>query len=81
MNTQRPSQEYRIGHIKAAVWTHVDDDRTRTTVRFSRLYRKEGKWHSSSVFDVRDLLLLAELANSVHRQLAPVTASVRDGAA
>ncbi len=81
MEKPRPNQEYRIAHIKAAVWTHADEDRTRTTVKFSRLYRKDGQWHSSNVFDVRDLLLVSELANAVHRQLAPVTTSVRDAAA
>ncbi|MEQ9617212.1 MAG: hypothetical protein RLN60_04170 [Phycisphaerales bacterium] len=81
MHKQRPTQEYRVGTIKAATWTHTDDDRTRTTVRFTRLYRADGKWRSTTVFDVRDLLQLSELAASVHRDLAPVTRSVRDAKA
>ncbi|MEQ9094959.1 MAG: hypothetical protein RIE32_01700 [Phycisphaerales bacterium] len=80
MQKQRPIKEYRLGNIKAAVWSHADEDRTRTTLRFTRLYYKDGVWHSSGMFDVRDLPTLAELANEVRRELAPVKVSISETA-
>jgi len=78
MEKPRPNQEFRIGHLKAAVWDVTDDDRVRSSIKFSRLYRDGEQWRSSGFFDVRDLLLLAELAQAVYRHRAPVTVSERE---
>ena len=67
---QKPSEEIRIGRIKAAIWTNKSDAGIRRNVTFSRLYKDaKDQWKSSDSFSRDDLPLLVKLADQVHSRL------------
>ncbi|MCA9168467.1 MAG: hypothetical protein KDB23_12410 [Planctomycetales bacterium] len=65
--SSRPVHEIRLGRIKAAIFENGDDAPNRVT--FSRLYKDEETWKSTSSFTREDLPLLMKVADRVHSHL------------
>ncbi len=65
-STQKPTQEIRLGAIKAAIWKNETASGTRYNVTVSRLYRDGDQWKSTDTFGRDDLLLVAKVADQAH---------------
>lgn len=65
--TNRPVNEFKVGRVRAAVWSNESEEGTWHTVTFSRLYKdKEGNWKDSTSFSRDDLPLLMKAADQAH---------------
>ena len=62
----KPTQEVRLGSIKAAIWKNETETGIRYNVTFRRLYREEDRWKVSDSFGRDDLLLLRKVADQAH---------------
>ena len=64
----KPTQEVRIGAIKAAIWRNDTATGVRYNVTLSRLYKdkEDNQWKSTDSFGRDDLLLLAKVADQTH---------------
>ena len=69
----KPTQEVRLGHIKAAAWKNETDSGVRYNVTFSRLYKDGDQWKSTESFGRDDLLLLAKVADQTHSWICSQT--------
>jgi hypothetical protein len=63
---QKPINEVRLGHIKAAVWKNETEAGVRYNVTFSRIYKDGDNWKSTDSFGRDDLLLLGKVADQAH---------------
>lgn len=63
---KQPVTKVRIGALQAAIWENKSEKYTTFNVTFSRLYRANGQWHSTTSFGRDDLLALAKLADQAH---------------
>ena len=77
MSTKAPTEEVRIGAIKAAIWQNqVKDGGVRYNVTFGRLYRTDdGEWKTTTSFGRNDLLVLAKLADLAHTRIFALQAA------
>ncbi|WDQ17036.1 hypothetical protein [Rhodopirellula sp. P2] len=65
--TTRPTQEFRLGRIRAAIWENETDNGVRHNVTISRLYRTDdGEWKDSTSFGREDLLLVGKVMDRCH---------------
>jgi len=63
MTNQKPIREIRLGSVRAAIWQNeLESGRTMHSVTFSRLYKEDGAWRDSTSFGVRELPLVARVA-------------------
>ena len=62
----KPAQEIRLGHIKAAIWENETQNGTRHNVKVTRLYKDGNTWKDSDSFGRDDLLVVAEVLDSAH---------------
>ena len=69
MANPKPVAEVRIGRVKAAIWSHETEGRTRHNVTFSRLYKDGEEWKRTQSFSRNDLLLLAKVADQAHSRI------------
>ncbi len=65
----KPSHEVRLGRVKAVAFPNETENGIRHGISFSKLYKKDDKWESSSSFSRQDLPLLAKVADELHTQL------------
>lgn len=68
-----PAKELRVGSCKAAIWANESDGRSFFSVTFSRLYRTDDAWRSTSSFGLNDLPHLAMLAHRAHQAVDELT--------
>ena len=68
-----PTKEVRVGSCKAAIWENESDGRSFFSVTFSRLYRTDDGWRSTSSFGLNDLPHLAMLASRAHQAVEELT--------
>ena len=66
MANEKPVHEVRLGKVKAAIWRNESEIGTRFGVTFSRIYKTESGWESSSSFGRDELPLLAKVADMAH---------------
>jgi hypothetical protein len=66
MAQEKPVHEVRLGKIKAAIWLNQTDNGNRYNVTFSRIYKTDGGWESSTSFGRDELPLLAKVADMAH---------------
>ena len=65
--TPRPTQEFRLGRIRAAIWENETDTGIRHNVTISRLYKTDDdEWKDSTSFGREDLLLVAKVMDRCH---------------
>lgn len=58
---------FKVGRVRATVWTNESDTGPWHSVTFSRLYRdKDGRWQDSASFSREDLPLLMKAADQAH---------------
>ena len=64
----KPTQEIRIGAIKAAIWKNDTATGVRYNVTLSRIYKdkEDDQWKSTDSFGRDDLLVLAKVADIAH---------------
>ncbi|XZE42759.1 hypothetical protein SH467x_002291 [Pirellulaceae bacterium SH467] len=62
----KPVHEIRLGKVKAAIWRNETESGTRYGVTFSRIYKTEEGWESSSSFGRDELPLLGKVADMAH---------------
>ena len=62
----RPSQEIRLGRIKAAIWKNDTEHGARYSVSITRIYKAEERWESTTSFGRDDLPLVAKVADLAH---------------
>jgi hypothetical protein len=74
---QKPVKEVRIGHVKAAVWSHKSETGTRYSVTLSRIWKDGDTWKSTDGFGRDDLLILAKVADQTHTWLCQTQAEER----
>ncbi|XZE20339.1 hypothetical protein SH449x_000207 [Pirellulaceae bacterium SH449] len=63
---EKPVHEVRLGKVKAAIWRNENDSGTRYGVTFSRIYKTDDGWESSSSFGRDELPLLGKVADMAH---------------
>ncbi len=64
---EKPIHEIRIGGIKAALWKNeYVRGIIRYNVTFSRVYREENQWKTTTSFGRDDLLVLGKVADRAH---------------
>lgn len=69
-----PVATIRIGLQTANIWENATDGKTFYNVTFDRRYRDDsGNWHSSKSYSLRDLLVLAKLADMAHTKILAET--------
>lgn len=64
--TNQPVHKIRIGSVHAAVWTNEGPNGPWHNVTFTRAFKQDGEWKSSSSFNRDDLLVLAKVADQAH---------------
>jgi hypothetical protein len=58
---------FRLGRVRASVWSNESENGPWYSVSFSRLYKdKDGQWQDSTRFSREDLPLLMKAADQVH---------------
>lgn len=62
----KPVHEIRLGKVKAAIWRNETESGTRFGVTFSRIYKTDEGWESSSSFGRDELPLLGKVADMAH---------------
>lgn len=63
----KPINEFKVGRVRAAVWSNESESGIWHSVTFSRLYKdKEGNWKDSTSFSRDDLPLLVKAADQAH---------------
>jgi hypothetical protein len=63
----KPVNEFKVGRIRAAVWSNESEAGRWHSVTFSRLYKdQEGNWKDSASFSRDDLPLLIKAADQAH---------------
>ena len=66
MAQEKPVHEVRLGKVKAAIWKNDSESGVRFGVTFSRIYKTESGWESSTSFGRDELPLLAKVADIAH---------------
>lgn len=66
MAQEKPVHEVRLGKVKAAIWKNDTESGVRFGVTFSRIYKTESGWESSTSFGRDELPLLAKVADMAH---------------
>jgi hypothetical protein len=66
MSQEKPVHEIRLGKCKAAIWLNQTDSGPRYNVSFSRIYKTDKGWESSSSFGRDELPLLSKVADMAH---------------
>ncbi len=61
MEQRKPTQEFRIGLVKAAIWEAKNGHGSFYTVSLNRLYKEGDKWKRSNSFSNRELGTLVEV--------------------
>lgn len=62
---------FKVGRVRATVWTNESESGPWHSVTFSRLYKdKDGKWQNSTSFGREDLPLVIEAAAQAHSYLS-----------
>ncbi len=61
MSKETPVHEIRLGKCKAAIWLNQTDSGPRYNVSFSRIYKTEKGWESSSSFGRDELPLVSKV--------------------
>jgi hypothetical protein len=63
----KPSKEFRLGLVRAAIWERAGQHGTLYHVTVSRLYRDgDNKWASSQSFGRDELPILAKVVEEAH---------------
>ena len=62
----RPVHEIRLGKVKAAIWRNEGEFGTRHNVTFSKIFKTETGWDSSSSFGRDDLPLVTKVSDMAH---------------
>lgn len=61
---------FKVGRVRAAVWTNESEKGRWHSVSFSRLYKdKDGNWQDATRFSREDLPLLIKAADQAHTYL------------
>ena len=63
---ERPVHEIRLGRVKAAIWRNEGDYGTRHNVTFSRIFKTENGWETSTSFGRDALPLVEKVADLAH---------------
>jgi hypothetical protein len=66
MAQEKPVHEVRLGKVKAAVWKNDTESGVRYGVTFSRIYKTESGWESSTSFGRDELPLVCKVADMAH---------------
>ena len=66
MAQEKPVHEVRLGKVKAAIWKNDTESGVRFGVTFSRIYKTDSGWESSTSFGRDELPLLAKVADMAH---------------
>lgn len=66
MAQEKPVHEVRLGKVKAAIWKNDTESGVRFGVTFSRIYKTESGWESSTSFGRDELPLLAKVSDMAH---------------
>ena len=84
MAQQKPIHDFRLGHIRAAIWANQNDGRVRYAVTIVRRYRNGTEWKDTTTFNAEDLLVVAHLAKRAsdwileHPNTEPTVQDVED---
>lgn len=66
-NNSRPVHEFKLGRIRASIWTNDVTGRGRWfNVTITRLYREGDEWKSTTSFGRDDLPLVAKAAEMAY---------------
>ena len=76
----KPTQEVRLGAIKAAIWRNDTEAGVRYNATFTRLYKDGESWKSTESFGRDDLLTLAKVADHTHSWICAQTHENEDAA-
>ncbi len=66
MTSDKPVHEVRLGKVKAAIWKNDTESGVRYGVTFSRIYKTESGWESSTSFGRDELPLLSKVSDMAH---------------
>src|SRR5262249_8597487 len=69
----RPTNEIRLGSIKATIWKNETPSGFRYNAPLSRLYKDGEQWKSTESFGRDDLLLVAKVADQAHSWICQQT--------
>ncbi len=75
--TNRPVKEFKMGKIKASVWSNTGEKGAWHSVTVSRLYKDNDKWKSAESFNREDLPVLCKVLNLAHSWLYEQSAEER----
>ena len=79
----KPTEEVRMGTIKAAIWRNETAAGVRHSITFRRLYTQmdgaKKRWKSSDSFGRDDLLVLAKVAHQAHTRILELEEHERQG--
>jgi hypothetical protein len=65
-SNNKPTDEIRLGRLRATFWPNESPNGVTHNVTFSRLYKGKDGWADSQSYRRDDLLLLGKLANLAH---------------
>jgi hypothetical protein len=57
-----PTQEIRLGLIRAAIWENMTDHGIRYSIVFTKLYKSAEQWHDTGSFGRDDLPLIGKVS-------------------
>jgi hypothetical protein len=63
---ERPFHEIRLGRVKATIWRNEGEHGPRYNVTFSRVFKTDSGWDSSSSFGRDELPLVEKIADLAH---------------
>lgn len=76
---ERPVHEIRLGKVKASVWKNDTANGPRFNVTFSRIYKSDKGWESSSSFGRDELPLVSKVADMAHTWIYQQNERSEDG--
>ena len=77
-DTKKPTAKISLHPVTAAIWRNENPKGIFYAVTFERSFKDdEGKWQTSSTFNVNELLLLAKLADQAHTEIFKLRAKDR----
>jgi hypothetical protein len=63
LSKNRPVYTQKKNGIEVAVWKQAHEDKPFYSVSVNRSYRKDGQWHTTNSFNLRDRAILMEFLN------------------
>jgi hypothetical protein len=66
MANNPPVQEIRLGRIKGLVWKNETPAGARFSITITQLYKDGDTWKETTSYDLRELPLVAKVADKAH---------------